>query len=334
MRNNMSDEIKNEITLEIEEILNEKYGFEIYIATKNGEPKIKKFILEEGNPNNNNGFKQRICNSIEETIRSKYLTEESQFIRGEELANEQNRFYVIEQNETYYPFDYLSNLDNVEMENFNMEDKDNADAILFKFTFQRDGKLNRLWAYQKILPTSIPNKKKQHFQLIAKSKQHPEIFKEMTDQMFVITRKVNLLIVSNKIVTNEIGFMERHFQLEKFIRASANEAALLVASVGIVNNEDKLKEYVSRPNKKYAKKMMQIHKYPVATMTKDELMNKISTVKRWENVFDIRKNQIYLRTFKDVENIIDLFVERYTRSDVTGQEYDTDVKDKARPIML
>lgn len=42
--------------------------------------------------------------------------------------------------------------------------------------------------------------------------------------------------------------------------------------------------------------------------------------------------QIRLRTFSDVENIIDLFTERYTKSEVTGQEYDTYVKDKAEPI--
>lgn len=39
-----------------------------------------------------------------------------------------------------------------------------------------------------------------------------------------------------------------------------------------------------------------------------------------------------MRTFSDVENIIDLFTERYTKSEVTGQEYDTSVKDKAEPI--
>lgn len=39
-----------------------------------------------------------------------------------------------------------------------------------------------------------------------------------------------------------------------------------------------------------------------------------------------------LRNFSDVENIIDLFTERYTKSEVTGQEYDTSVKDKAKPI--
>lgn len=48
--------------------------------------------------------------------------------------------------------------------------------------------------------------------------------------------------------------------------------------------------------------------------------------------FEIQGTQVHLRTFSDVENIIDLFTERYTKSEVTGQEYDTSVKDKAEPI--
>lgn len=78
--------------------------------------------------------------------------------------------------------------------------------------------------------------------------------------------------------------------------------------------------------------MMQIHKFPVAGMNKTSLMAKLNSVDRWRDVFEIREEQIHLRTFKDVENLIDLFVERYTRSDVTGQEYDTSVKDKAEPV--
>ena len=85
----------------------------------------------------------------------------------------------------------------------------------------------------------------------------------------------------------------------------------------------KLQEYVQRPNKKYAKKMMQIHKFPVATMNRDWLIEKLQTVERWKNVFEIQGRQVYLRNFSDVEHIIDLFTERYTKSEVTGQEYDT-----------
>ena len=94
----------------------------------------------------------------------------------------------------------------------------------------------------------------------------------------------------------------------------------------------KLQEYVQRPNKKYAKEMMQIHKFPVATMNRDWLIEKLQTVERWKNVFEIQGRQVYLRNFSDVEHIIDLFTERYTKSEVTGQEYDTSVKNKAEPV--
>ena len=81
------------------------------------------------------------------------------------------------------------------------------------------------------------------------------------------------------------------------------------------------------------KKMMTIHKYPVAAMSKNDLLTRVRNVERWQNVFELRDGGIYLRNFTDVEQLIDLFTERYTKSEVTGQEYDTEVKEKALPIM-
>ncbi len=62
------------------------------------------------------------------------------------------------------------------------------------------------------------------------------------------------------------------------------------------------------------------------------MIQRLQTVERWKNVFEIQDAQVHLRTFSDVENIIDLFTERYTKSEVTGQEYDTSVKAKVEPI--
>ena len=43
--------------------------------------------------------------------------------------------------------------------------------------------------------------------------------------------------------------------------------------------------------------------------------------------------QVYLRTFSDVENIIDPFTERCTKFEITEQEYYvTSVKGKTKPI--
>lgn len=323
--------LKQRITAAINEILNERYGFEIYIIMKNGEQPVKRFVLDEGNPNENDGFKARIRASIKETLQNKFLADDSKYADGDDLANEQDCFYVIKQDENYQPFHFLQFIQN-QIESFKLSDKDNADAILFRFIFQRNGKLKQLWAYQKIQPAAIPNKQKQHFQLIAKSQDRPDVFKEMQDQMFIITKKVDLLILGDEIITDEIKLMERHFGLETFLRASATRAVVSITAVRLIENEDKLQEYVQRPNKKYAKKMMQIHKFPVASMSKETLVEQLQTVERWKNVFEIKESQIHLRNFFDVEHIIDLFTERYTRSDVTGQEYDTSVKDKAEPV--
>lgn len=42
---------KQRITAAIREILDERYGFEIYVIMKDGEQLIKRFVLDEGNPN-------------------------------------------------------------------------------------------------------------------------------------------------------------------------------------------------------------------------------------------------------------------------------------------
>lgn len=322
---------KQRIIAVINEVLNEQFGFEIYIVMKNGEQLVKRFVLDEGAPNETDGFKRRLRESIKEAIQSKFLADDSKYANACDLANEQNCFYVIEQDDNYHPFSYLSVIES-QVENFRISDKNNADAILFKFLFQRNGEAKLLWAYQKIQPASIPNKQKKHFQLVSKSSDCQDIFKKMNDQMFIITRKIDLLILGDEIITDDIKLMERHFGLETFIRASATRAVSSITTVGLVGNDDKLQEYVQRPNKKYAKKMMQIHKFPVATMSKENLLKKLQTVERWKNVFEIQDDQVHLRTFADVENIIDLFIERYTKSEITGQEYDTSVKDKAEPI--
>ena len=46
----------------------------------------------------------------------------------------------------------------------------------------------------------------------------------------------------------------------------------------------------------------------------------------WKDAFNFVNGKIEINTYKDVELLIDLFDERYTKSIITGAEYDTDVK--------
>ena len=76
--------------------------------------------------------------------------------------------------------------------------------------------------------------------------------------------------------------------------------------------------------------MMRAMNSPVLSMTAEALFLKVSTVERWKGKFkDPVDGKIPIETFKEVESLIDLLDERYTVSEITGQEYDTDVKKKA-----
>ena len=59
---------KQRITTAINNVLNEKFGFEIYIVMKDGEQLVKRFVLDEGNPNETDDFKRRFRESITEAI--------------------------------------------------------------------------------------------------------------------------------------------------------------------------------------------------------------------------------------------------------------------------
>ena len=69
--------LKQRITEAVKSILNSDFGFDIYIVMKSGDSLLKRFILEEGNPNEQGGFKNRICESIKDTIQNKFLSDES-----------------------------------------------------------------------------------------------------------------------------------------------------------------------------------------------------------------------------------------------------------------
>ena len=87
----------------------------------------------------------------------------------------------------------------------------------------------------------------------------------------------------------------------------------------------KVEEYLEKNKSTHTRKMMRIKNSKVFNCSKEELYQKITTLPRWKGKFglDPINHKIIISTFIQVENLIDLFDERYTRSDVSNEEYDT-----------
>ena len=126
--------------------------------------------------------------------------------------------------------------------------------------------------------------------------------------------------------------MQASFGFQNFIRVMADRTIERIIQCGITKNPEKLTEYINRNKNKYARKMMRISNSVVLQLPSDTIIAKVNDVKRWRGLFDVEGQQIVLKNFTQVENLIDLLDERYTRSDITDKEYDTDVKHLATPV--
>lgn len=298
-----------------------EFGFDVFVLMKDAEKTIKRFVFYESALNGQISFKDKIQDSIVETIKKDFLVEKEQYSLIDNVADNQNKIFILKQDKDYAPFECLKTAE-VTGDSFCEADYDAVDAILFRF--RRETK--NLWAYQGVNAVLIPNKKGENFLTKILSTEQGDKFVEMNDKIFTITKKVNLLIIDGNILTRDLNLMQRHFGFEEYIRSQAAKVVEEVASIGVTDNVDKLIEYIQRTKKTYAKKMMRIKQYNVIKKTPEELINKIETTTRWQNVFTIENGKIQLNTYKDVENLIDLFDERYTRSLITDDEFDTDVK--------
>ena len=296
----------------------DQFGFEVFILLINKEKsEIKRFIFYE----KGNTFKKDLELAIKESIGNQFLAEESEYALAEKLADNQNKIYLIKQDEKYRPFAFLDlELENVDT--FSMKDRDDAQAALFRFS--KNGKA--IWAYQHIWPIHIPNKKKNNFLVQGLKTEGHDEFIEMKNPIFAITRKIDVLIMGDYIITKGVDFLQKHYGFDTFIRKSAEEVVNIISDIGLIENTGKLHEYIGRNKTKYARKMMRIKSYNVINMNAQEIMDRVQDIPRWKDVFKINEGKIALNTYKDVENLIDLFDERFTRSEVTGDEFDTDVK--------
>lgn len=301
-------------------------GFDAFVVMKD-EPKLKSMVLSEGTNATGKTFREVLKDMFFSVIRENHLAPDAAYADGTQLADNQHKFLIIKQSGAFTPFSFLSNANAAE--DFDSQDLSNATGLVFKIRKGTD----TIWCYQHLWSIMVPNKKKNHVMTRFCKFENQTVFSEQTESLLTIAHRVDILIVNGHLITGNTTLLQKNFGFQDYIYQSATQAVTSIAEKGLVSNTDKLTEYISRGKPKYAKKMMRIGNSRVLALSADELYTKINTVQRWKDKFHIDEttHQIVLKTYNEVESLIDLFDERYTRSDITDTEYDTDVKTVAQP---
>lgn len=327
----MAEEILSESQIRslLEDFSNhlQQCGFEAFVVTKNS-PKLKLMSLAEKKNADGKSFRDILKEMFFTVIRDNFLSQEAAYADGRLLADNQRKFLIFEQGESFKPFAFLN--DSSQQGIFNEEDL--LDAIGLAFRIRKGS--SAIWLYQHLWSIMVPNKKRTSVMTRILHIENGIEFSEMEDRLLAIAKKIDILIVNDCIVTSNISLLQKSFGFQGYIYQTAAQAVHNIAQTGIVSNTEKLTDYIRRGKPKYAKKMMRISSSSVLSLSKEDLFNKITTVPRWQGKFDVNPEDstITLNTYKEVEFLIDLFDERYTRSEITGTEYDTDVKSVAQPV--
>ena len=306
----------------IKEITDKPGGFEVYIITKTA-PHLKKMRFVEKRTNN---LRLQLRDSILTSLRERYGAEDAEYVSADRIADNQKKFYIIPITESYDPLAVL----NTTPEEFCEIDFNSATGIAYLI---RSGNKS-LWAYQHLWSIMIPNKSGEHKMGRLISRNQGVEVEALIDSTIVFSEKIDLLVVENNLITSNLNLLQNSFGFQDYIRMRADKTINTIKEKGIVGNVEKLTDYVQREKgkPKYAKKMMRIADSKVLKMDPEILWENIHKSTRWNGKINEEKGKFVLKTYTQVEYLIDLLDERYTRSEITGTEYDTDVKQIAEPV--
>ncbi|MBO5971173.1 MAG: DUF4868 domain-containing protein [Clostridia bacterium] len=303
-------------------------GLDVFVVMKNA-PMLKRISLSEKTNNEGDTLRTVLKNMLFSVINDNYISEEAEYVDGTSLADDQHKFLIIPQSGDFVPFSFLNNTDAISP--FSEDDLSNSAGLAFKL---RKGE-QIIWCYQHLWSIMVPNRKKNNIMARLNGFENQTVFEEQSESLLTIARKIDILIINDSLITANTSLLQNNFGFQTYIYQAAQQTITSIASTNLLSNTDKLTEYISRGKPKYAKKMMRIAASKVLSLDANELLHKIQTVERWKDKFciDETTNKIVIKTYAEVERLIDLLDERYTRSDITDTEYDTDVKTIAQPVM-
>ena len=295
------------------------FNFDVFIKLKNRD-ELQRIQLYEGDPrkiDDSENLKGKLRKDIRDYIISSYLSDETEYTASENIANNQNVYYIISQSNQYKPFEFL----NLELENapvFDDREISNVKGVVFKF---RRGD-SVLWAYQHTYLVTVPKSANKYLL----TRQAGNCYKELDKQVFPISKKVDILVIGEDIITNNIKMMENQFALDSFIRNEANSVMNTIVECDFLGDIAVLSKYVNGDKLSYSKKLMRIKDSPVLRMSSTKLMKKIQILPYYSDAIKIENNKIQITTKKQVDIFIKMLNDDFVKSELTDTNYDAEVK--------
>lgn len=296
-----------------------QHGLEVYTCHKmEGNIVLKNLLI-------NDALRDNINKILQEVVQHKFLKDGVQLDSAENIADNRNVLYEVEQSESYKPFEFLNQkTENGDEQYYREEDQ----ATLFGLCFCVNLNSNKIWLYQH---SYAMQKVKRTRTLVALCTGN-HIYSPLPGDILRIEQKVDILIIGDSIITDKIGLLEQHFKFETYIRNEASKTLDIINDLKIVADIEKFRNYATKKKLTNAKKLVKAKKSQVLKMTKEQLINNVQAHSRYKEIFTIQDGVFLITSQKKVDEFVKMLNDWILRSDLTGQEYGVEYKEPLAPM--
>ena len=293
-------------------------GLVAYVLMKQGNRlELKKLLLDTD-------LTRSIKGKLKGVIDEQYLADEVKFDDISNIIDNKKNIYVLEQNNEYCPFEFLSDINQVNA-SFQENNYDNIMGFIFKINLND----NSLYIYQQAYSgTKLKNNNVLH--IVNKGSDCYGVFNK---NLLRIDKRAEIIIVENKLYIKKFEVLQDKFGFQVYARKEADKVITQIRSLDIVTNIDKIVQRSMQPKLTTAKKLMKIKNSPVLRMEKEDLVDKLNTIPRYKSMVTIENGKIKTNSIGDVNNFLKILNDDILISELTKQEYDSQAKKKIEALV-
>ena len=305
---------ENNIKKEINNILTHKKGIEIYVYIKvnaNDEEK-----LEIRKLNAQDDFRDALQKRLESKLNEKYCNEDVKYVPIENYDEIKDTYCVIDKSE-YDGLNMICEFD--EIEKFYKYDEGDIQGFIFRYGTET----NYIILYQQFYPVNLLKRGKTIMGCIEIIAGQPQ-FKLIENNIIKITDNIDIIILSQYIISNNFKILENKFGFQKYIENISNNVENEIKNIGMIEETDTINNYLN--DYKIKKKLAKIKGSKVLKMDKEIILKRISEDDYYKQSIKIENGKIKIESKKDFGIFLKLLNDDILKSNITSTTYDTSSK--------
>ena len=306
---------ENNIKEEINNVIDSKSGIEIYVCIKKKNDNKKKIEIRKLNVEDK--LRDVLQEKIENKLRNEYCKEDIKYNSIENYNEIKDEYCIIDKSE-FDGINIICELDKIE--EFYKPDNEELQGFIFKY-----GRAKKyIILYQQFYPVNSV-KKNTNSTIGCFIKNNNKIkFKLIEEHIIKITDKIDIIVLSQYIISNKLNILEDIFGFEQYIENISNDTKTAINNIGIIEESDKINKYFNDTKNK--KRLVKMRNSKVLKMKKEMILERIFEDDYYKQNIKIENGKIKITSEKDFNIFIKLLNDDILVSNITKTTYDTLIK--------